>query len=52
MRQKEQVLKHLDLPKYVIPWLRVPVSRENPETNKSVTRTFNGQKHHVISINP
>jgi len=52
MRQKESVLKHLNLPKYKIPWLRVPVSRLHPENSKSLIRTFNNQKYHVITINP
>jgi hypothetical protein len=52
MRQKESVLKHLNLPKYNVPWLRVPVSRLHPENPKSLIRTFNNQKYHVISINP
>jgi hypothetical protein len=52
MRQKETVLKHLNLPKYQVPWLRVPVSRLHPETPKSLIRTFNGQQYHVISMHP
>jgi hypothetical protein len=52
MRQKESVLKHLELPKYLVPWLRIPVSTLHPETDRSVTRVFKGQRHHVITMQP
>lgn len=52
MRQKDSILKQLNLPKYLVPWLRIPVSTNFPETAKSAVRTFNGRKWHVVQVHP